>query len=193
MKREDIILPLVRGKRVLDIGSVGQSDVYCLWDALAAESRSLIGVDLPGAEDTAQTLLGVDRSGLDHAADSRVVRANMETVDLGRSFDVVVAGDVIEHVSNQGLFLENIRSHLATGGRLVITTPNAKWPTVALRPNLTHVLWHDRFTLHQLLTRHGFRVERLLFYQGNKPRYPLWAYPLLLRQQILVIASVTDA
>lgn len=189
MKREDIILPLVRGKRVLDIGSIGQSDVYCLWHLLAAESGSLTGVDLPGAENTAQQLLGIDRTSLGHAEDNRVVRGNMETLNLGRTFDVVVAGDVIEHVSNQGLFLDNIRRHLASEGRLVITSPNAKWPTVMLRPNLTHVLWHDRFTLEQLLTRHGFRIEQLIFYQGNKPRYPLWAYPLLLRQQILVVAS----
>jgi 2-polyprenyl-3-methyl-5-hydroxy-6-metoxy-1,4-benzoquinol methylase len=42
-----------------------------------------------------------------------------------RGFDVVVAGDIIEHLSNPGLMLDGIRSRLATNGRVIISTPNA--------------------------------------------------------------------
>ena len=83
----------------------------------------------------------------------------MEHHDLSERFEAIVAGDVIEHMSNPGLFLDNCRRHLEPGGELLLTTPNAKWPTVFLRPNPTHALWHDRHTLLHLLDRHGFAVR----------------------------------
>jgi len=52
MIREEIIAQKVKGKRVLDIGSVGQSDEYCLWDILSESSSELTGVDLPTSIDT---------------------------------------------------------------------------------------------------------------------------------------------
>ena len=189
MRREDWLLPLIQGKHVLDIGSLGQSAAYCLWDFLAKHSATLTGVDLPGAEQTARTLLRVAPEGLRHKNDHRIVYGNMETLDLGETYDVAVAGDVIEHVSNQGLFLDNIRRHLHPAGRLVLTTPNAKWLTVFLKPNLTHVLWHDTHTLRQLMERHGFSMETLRYYPGNKPDYPTLLRPLLARQQLFVVAT----
>ncbi len=188
MTRQHLIGPLIKGKHVLDIGSVGQSAVYCLWDFLARHSMTLTGVDLPNAAQTAHEVLKVPHHGLRHQNDPRIHYGNMETLDLGELFEVAVAGDVIEHVSNQGLFLDNIRRHLIPGGRLIITTPNAKWPTVLLRPNATHVLWHDVYTLRQLLERHGFTCEGLRYYRGNKPFYPWWQRPLLIRQQIFAVA-----
>lgn len=188
MERETLIAALVEGKSVLDIGSLGQSNEYCLWRILDRHAARLTGVDLPEAQQIAETLLQVESSGLEHGRDPRIILGNMESIDLGQLFEVVVAGDVIEHVSNPGMFLDNIRRHLEDGGRLVITTPNAKWPTVFLKPNLTHVLWHDRHTLEQLLTRHGFAIESMRYYVGNKPWYSWWKRLLLWRQQILVVA-----
>ena len=106
-----------------------------------------------------------------------------------RTFDVVVAGDVIEHVYNQGLFLNNIHKHLNDEGKLIITTPNAKWPTVILKPNPTHTLWHDRFTLEYILKEHGFKIDKFLYYYGNKKNYNLVARLLTMRQSICVICS----
>ena len=53
-----------------------------------------------------------------------VVAGNAETMDLGRYFDVVWAGEVIEHLSNAGAFLDSVRRHLHPGGVLILTTPN---------------------------------------------------------------------
>lgn len=189
MIREQIIADLAKGKKVLDIGSLGQSDEYCLWNVLASHARELTGVDLPGAVEVATGPLGVSPEGLEHQSDPRIVIDNMETAELGEKYDLVTAGDVIEHVSNPGMFLDNIRRHLRDEGCLVITTPNAKWPTVFLKPNLTHVLWHDFYTLRQLLERHGFRVTYQRYYYGNKRHYVWWKRLLLARQQLFVVAE----
>lgn len=170
MTREEIIQPLIAGKDVLDIGSVGQTESYRLWHTLKAYAKSLAGIDTQAGDD------------------GRIVVGNMETYDFGRHFDVVVAGDVIEHVDNQGLFLDNIHRHLHPDGRLILTTPNAKWLTVFAKPNPTHTLWHDRYTLAYLLGRHGFAIERLEYYYGNKPNYFLLLKPLLMRQGMFVVA-----
>lgn len=171
MIREEIILQAVQGRDVLDIGSVGQTEAYHLWSQMKTAARSLTGIDTETPTDPA------------------IVQGNMETHDFGRQFDVVIAGDVIEHVDNQGLFLDNIRRHLRPDGRLILTTPNAKWLTVLPRPNPTHTLWHDRWTLAHLLSRHGFAIEHFRYYPGNKPSYPIFLLPLVWRQGMLVIAK----
>lgn len=153
----------------MDIGSVGQTTEYSLWDELEASAGALAGIDTQPSKNPA------------------IVCGDMETYDFGRKFDVVVAGDVLEHVSNQGLFLDNVRRHLRDGGALVITTPNAKWWTAWLKPNPTHALWHDRYTLQRILEVHGFRIEKIIYYPGNKKFYPLLLRPLISRQALLVV------
>jgi len=185
MIREEIILSYIKDKDVLDIGSVGQdmdffsrelidsakgtSAKFYLWDLMEKNCRSLTGID-------------INPSGK-----KNVAHGNMETYSFGRQFDVAVAGDVLEHVDNQGLFLRNIHRHLKDNGFLIITTPNAKWPTVIQKPNPTHTLWHDRFTLGEILKRCGFEIIRLHYYVGNKPHYNLLLRILGRRQVLLVV------
>jgi len=114
----------------------------------------------------------------------------METYSFNREFDVIVAGDVIEHVENQGLFLSNIKKHLKKDGKLIITTPNAKWTTVFLKPNPTHTLWHDIYTLRRILSLTGFSIDYYRYYFGNKKQYNFLQKILTLRQSIIVIASI---
>ena len=42
----------------------------------------------------------------------------------GLQFDVVIAGEIIEHVFDTDLFLQKIRKMLVLNGKLIITTPN---------------------------------------------------------------------
>jgi ubiquinone biosynthesis O-methyltransferase len=47
---------------------------------------------------------------------------------LGKaSFDLIVSSEVIEHVTNHQLFINQISFLLKPGGILVITTPNGRW------------------------------------------------------------------
>lgn len=171
MIREKIILGYVRNKDVLDIGSVGQAKEYSLWNLIKGKTKSLVGIDT------------------EQSHDSSIVKGNMETYSFNKKFDIVIAGDIIEHVDNQGLFLDNIHRHLKKGGILIITTPNAKWFTVMLKPNSTHTLWHDKYTLSHVLDAHGFRIKHCQYYYGNKPHYNLLKKIMALRQGILVICE----
>jgi 2-polyprenyl-3-methyl-5-hydroxy-6-metoxy-1,4-benzoquinol methylase len=171
MIREAIILEYAKGKDLLDIGCMGRTMKYKLWPQVKASARSYTGIDI-------QTPTSAD-----------VVQGNMESYDFGRDFDVVIAGDVLEHVSNQGLFLENIGRHLRDDAVLIITTPNAKWPTVFLRTHPDHVLWHDRSTLTGVLHRAGLEIRHFQYYFGNKPFYGFFKRILTRRQGMLLICG----
>ena len=51
MIREKIIQKYVENKEVLDIGSVGQSQKYGLWNLLKKHTKSLVGIDTEKPKD----------------------------------------------------------------------------------------------------------------------------------------------
>lgn len=172
MNREQIIIKYIKNKDVLDIGSVGQTVTYNLWGFLEKQAARLTGIDTISSNNP------------------KIVLGNMETYHFGHQFDVIVAGDVLEHIDNQGLFLNNIKKHLKKNGYLILTTPNAKWITVMLKPNPTHTLWHDKYTLFHLLNRFDFKVVFFKYYCGNKPYYNFFKKILALRQQMIIICQI---
>lgn len=101
---------------------------------------------------------------------------NFETYRAGRKFDCIVAGEVIEHLDNVGLFLDNCHRHLADRGRLVITTPNphslermlhhiifSKFKADASDNPAEHTCMFTFELLERMLKRHGFAIEKKLF------------------------------
>jgi len=190
MIREQIILNNIINKNVLDIGSIGQTDEYSLWNLYkTVKIESLTGIDLSDAHKTISDFKFSKKVESDAKTDDCIVFGNMESYKFDRKFDVVIAGDVLEHVSNQGLFLDNIHNHLNQTGKLIITTPNAKWFTVFLKPNLTHTLWHDSFTLQRILDMHNFKITFFKYYYGNKKKYNWFKRILTLKQSIIVICE----
>jgi 2-polyprenyl-3-methyl-5-hydroxy-6-metoxy-1,4-benzoquinol methylase len=96
----------------------------------------------------------------------RVQVGDVETMDLQRHFDTIVAGEIIEHLENPGLFLRNMRRHLKPTGTLIVSTPNpfyagSRWKIWRYgRPAVheDHTNWQDPITLASLLGRTGYRV-----------------------------------
>lgn len=108
------------GKTVLNVGAAGGVEAYLpahrqvwLHDRLQKVAKELVGID-------------IDRNGIGWAAQHgvNIVEANCESMHLGRTFDVIVMSDVIEHVNAPGLAMQTLVSHLRPSGRLLITTPN---------------------------------------------------------------------
>ena len=180
--RVDTILRWGRGPAVLSLGCAQREYAniaehpYWVHGQLVRRFPRVLGVELDEA--AAQEL---------RARGYEVVQANVETMDLGERFDSIVAGELIEHLSNPWAFLDAAARHLKPGGRLIITTPNPfgllyvlhgwlRGP--AARWNAEHVLWMDVVVARQLLHRHGFRVlatEAATDYSTRPgPRYRLF-------------------
>jgi len=115
--------------------------------------------------------LDIDLQGVDFLNNNgfNVVHADAQCFQLSETFDVIVAGDLIEHLDNPGGFLESVKTHLTPEGILAISTPNPFWWKTYLHvlikgnscPHPEHTCWYCEQTLIQLLNRHGYCVERI--------------------------------
>jgi 2-polyprenyl-3-methyl-5-hydroxy-6-metoxy-1,4-benzoquinol methylase len=149
-------------ERVLDVGC---SSGY-LAGPIAASGAEVVGIELdPGAAEEARTIC------------TDVLVGDVESMELPfapQSFDLVLCGDVVEHLRDPAATLTRLRPLLRTGGRLVLTTPNvANW---AMRVSLlfgrwrytdrgildrTHTHLFTRKTLVEALGDAGYRVLEL--------------------------------
>lgn len=124
----------------------------------------------------AQTVVGADVTE-DEVAKMRdegydVVVADAERLDelpTDRKFDVVVAGELIEHLSNPGLFLDGAHHVTSPSGRLVLSTPNphaivfTKKAIFDRQNNDEHTCWFDEQFIEELASRHGWKLTDLSY------------------------------
>jgi len=149
-KRCHLVEPYIRGLDILDIGSADP------------DNPSAEGKMHAWTKTVAKSSLGMD---IRPPAD---VIANAEDFKLDKTFDSILAGELIEHLDNVGLFLDCAYKHLKPNGKLIITTPNAICPIYWFRTNPScheeHTQWHTRRTITQILERHGFKVVYISLY-----------------------------
>lgn len=219
--RYQATLDRVVGPKVLDIGLAGQQDFQ-------PQLKSLIGIlDSPGWLHGTLRRAGFDVSGID--IDQKTIDylksqglENMycqsaDALDVpGGPFNTIVAGEVIEHVTNPGHFLDGARSHLAPGGRIVCTTPNPfsllytlrallRWPDT--NPNPEHVLWLCPGTMEVLAAHSGLMVAEVNPIEDYEPaaasgsyglfqlfiRWTRWVLPRRLRcNSVLYVLTVPE-
>jgi 2-polyprenyl-3-methyl-5-hydroxy-6-metoxy-1,4-benzoquinol methylase len=157
--RVEFIVKRCIGKRVLDIGASGH-----LHEAIALVAKEHWGVDHPSNND------GRSRPGVFYIdLDQRPEVPN-------RNIDIIVCGEVIEHLSNPGRLLAAIHAEYP-GVPLIVTVPNAfseiarshmKHGTINV--HFDHVAWYCPQTLKTLLGRAGYRIAEMHWYNGQ-PRF----------------------
>ena len=172
VEREAWILDLAAGKRVLHLGFIGETE-GTLERRVAAFDRSfharLMGRArvVVGVDQAREVVDELSRRGVEnlHTGDAE----NLPQELLSEPFDLIVAGDLIEHLSNPGLMLDGLRPLLAGGGQMVLTTPNAlglpnylRFVAKKFREGADHTLSFNVYTLTHLLERHGWTIDRTL-------------------------------
>lgn len=164
--RFERVRPYLEGRTVLDVGAgSGINRPDWMHAAVAGVATTVVGVELDEKLAARARERGYD-----------VVAGDAQNLDLGRTFDVVWAGELIEHLSCAGAFLDGAHRHLVPEGRLVLTTPNAFAVSnfvyrIGGRPrvNRGHTCWYDETTLGQLLRRHGFEVVEIAYLPHHTP------------------------
>lgn len=162
--RWEFIEPFVRDKTVLDIGPAEllgtvhkfKEDRW-IHKLVVSVASKVVGLEINMEQVKALRELGYD-----------IRYGNAESFSLDETFDVVLAGELIEHLSNPGAFLDCARCHLNSDGILLLTTPNRFDAHKFLRtvqtgaipiynkPIAKHVCYFDENCLKDLLIRHGF-------------------------------------
>ena len=142
---------------VLDVGfwgqGVGHESPHWPHKLLKERAKEVYGLDLELDEP--------------YASDAHYLKASAERFDFPVKFTLIFAGDLIEHLSNPGLFLESCKRNLAPGGRLLVTTPNTfnlfnlaekltkREPTT----NKDHTCYLNTRTLTTLFEKNGFTAS----------------------------------
>lgn len=178
-------LAQVKGPRVLHVGACGTTLPQTEFDRSRWLHTALVdsGFSTVGGDINRSALRAMEEQGYE------VMYLNAQDIpEHGERFDTIIAGELIEHLENPGLFLTGALRRLQDDGRLVLTTPNAFCPVYLAGyvwkykklANPEHTCWLDPQTLEQLLQRSGYRVEELRFVNNisssvSKERYRLLA------------------
>ena len=159
------------GHRVLEVGcSVGHVTRH-----LVAAGNTVVGVEIDAdAAEEARTW-----AAQVHVVDLDLTR--LTTIESG-PFDVIVLGDVLEHLRDPASTLRDLLSLLEPDGRVIISVPHVGFIDVRLmllegtwayqRDGLldrTHLRWFTKSSLRDLLTEVGLvatRVERVTHSTG---------------------------
>lgn len=158
VKREDFILKLCKDKRVLHIGSNGPFNYI-----LEKTAKKVISIDNEESDNNASNFTKLDITQKNVFEDCYHIR----DCDI----DIIVASDIIEHLSNPGLFLDNLYFYNC---KTLISVPNAfakssiDW-LARNKENVhkEHVAYYSYNTLKCLVERHCFKIKEFYWYNGQ--------------------------
>lgn len=176
VQRLEIIREFCVGKKVLHLGCTNYP-----YTNEAIDSDMLLHFEL---EKLCEDLWGLDadQAGInilkEHGS-RQILLGDLEKLEdapIGGKFDVVVAGEMIEHLNNPGLFLNGVKRFMGSDSVLLLTTINAycamrffyygargeRGRTEPVHPD--HVAYYSYSTLKLLVDRHDLSVENFLYY-----------------------------
>lgn len=178
VERVAFLKEISKDKNILHLGCVDHdSGTYkdktgrasWLHEELSKTAKKVIGVDILSEYDEE-----IKKQGYD------IRYGNVEDfngIEIDMKFDYIIAGEIIEHLYNQGLFLDAVRKFISPGTKLVITTPNcfsfrkiftAFWNKEINRDD--HTMWHSQNTLTQILGFKGYKIDEICFYAFIKQK-----------------------
>jgi len=169
LDRIAFISDAVRGKRTLDIGCVENDAEHhtreeWLHNHIVRAASSCVGIDI------LETEIGLLRS-----RGYNVRFHDITQSPLDATFEVIVSGEIVEHIGSIDGLLKNCRQCLEPGGRLILSTPypwfigvsfRHTFSNVYLPGSLEHVTWYDPANFAELAARHGYKFE---MYAGIEP------------------------
>lgn len=150
-----------QGARVLDIG--------CGTGSISGMIRGLRRADVLGIEPHPERAKKAEEEGI------KVVNGvySDEIPKNHGTFDVVLFADVLEHLADPIHVLEQVKSALAPGGRVLASIPNVAHWSVRLRllagtfdyqptgiMDATHLRWFTREGARRLFHGAGYEIER---------------------------------
>ncbi len=175
--REQMLVEFARGRRVAHVGFVDEHRLQAKLDQgtwlharLTDAAASLVGLDVEEEGVRWANEHGFEAHAVDAQSPEAVAALGLEPAD------VVIAGEIVEHLDAPGPFFRAMRELVTADGLLVVTTPNAYRLLNFLAPfggvelvHPDHSAWHSPHTLENLLARSGWALEGAAYYQNPAP------------------------
>jgi SAM-dependent methyltransferase len=167
--RADFLCELAVGRRVLHVGCAAAPVTPELLTSPNFLHRRLV--------EAAQSCCGVDTDAgasqmLRDAGFLDIITADATELSsvTDKTYDLIVLGEVLEHVNNPGLLLDEMAKVLDPGGRIVVTVPNAYNLLRFLQifagrevVHMDHVAYYSPKTLSAACARVGLALETVAF------------------------------
>lgn len=125
-KRIEKVIEKLDGNSILDLGCVDEftGDKNSSWDILINSKYWLHG----HLRNTKKIVYGVDIlesqiNNLKKIGFENLYVQDVNNLELNRKFDYIIAGELIEHITNFEAFFNGVKNHLEQNGKLIITTP----------------------------------------------------------------------
>lgn len=182
--RKDKIMDLCKGKNVLHLGFIQHHDLWrkkiaendWLHEKINIVSNYLVGIDyLADDVEIIKNEYGYEAYCADVTKKEDMWRIK-HCIDM--DIDVIVCGELIEHVANPGMMLDNLRMFMSKNTILIITTPNpfSEHRMQLMKSghyeyewlNKEHVCWYSFQTLKQLLERMEYKEVDYGYYDAEK-------------------------
>ena len=146
---------LLRSRRMRSFLDVGSGPGTKVAELIAPHCDDLLLLDQPSSRELVERQL----------PGARFVAADLDALDLdlGRSFDLIVCADVLEHLKDPRGCVRFVRAHLAEGGRAVLSTPerdNLRGRDCMGSPHPDHVREWNAAEFRAFVEGCGLVVER---------------------------------
>jgi hypothetical protein len=177
LDRLECIEARVPGKLVFDLGALDETALESKKDKgkwlharLCAAARQVVGIDN-------SPLVPLD--GMDTGSNGRIINADIfDLTAVIKQFgkpDVIVAGELIEHLPNTSAWLASLKKNTELAGvEFVFSTPNAcSWHNGLIglagkeSTHPDHLQIYSYKTLRTLFARSGIQLEQLIPYHAR--------------------------
>lgn len=122
--RDEFIADICQGMSVLHVGCTDYPffrDAYInghlLHSKISEVAEKVTGIDIADEDIKSMIKYGFDVSFVDAQYMSQELQ--------GKKFDIILLADVIEHIPNPGMVLEESKKLLSSNGKIIISVPNS--------------------------------------------------------------------
>ncbi|HEY9608519.1 class I SAM-dependent methyltransferase [Allocoleopsis sp.] len=172
LNRVDYFCEMARGKDILDVGVVDHTIELTdspdwLHGKLCQAAKTCLGVDILEEE-----VNKLKRKGFN------LICTDITEKPLNQTFDLIICGDIIEHLDQPGYLLASAAQMLRPFGKILLSVPNPWYINVLLKntfngspylDNVDHVSWFDPCTLCELGQRHGLALNNFVGVAVQEP------------------------